>query len=114
MLVDEHGGRVPDTMEALIRLPGVGRKTANVVLPRVFGVPGLAVDTHVTRLSGLLGLTEQKDPVKIESDLCALFPAKAWDFMSLALIEHGRRVCRARRPDCPGCVLKRVCPSARL
>ena len=103
---DGHGG--PGSC------PGVGRKTANVLLSVGFGLPGLPVDTHVGRLSRLLGLTEQTDPVKVEADLCAMLPSREWGPMSLRLILHGRRVCIARRPRCAECVLADFCPSAFL
>jgi endonuclease-3 len=110
-----HGGRVPDTMEGLVGLAGVGRKTANVVLGSAFGkAAGVVVDTHVKRLTGLLGLTGESDPVKIETDLMKLVPKEDWTVFSHLLILHGRAVCRARRPACGECVLKDVCPSARL
>jgi endonuclease III len=114
-IVQEHGGDVPRTMEELLLLPGVARKTANVVLGNAFGKnEGIAVDTHVTRLSGLLGLTEHTDPVKIERDLMAKFPRKHWTALSHLLILHGRQVCVARRPRCGECALNDRCPSARL
>jgi endonuclease-3 len=105
-------GEVPTEMADLVTLPGVGRKTANVVRSVAFGLPGLPVDTHVTRLSRLLGLTGSTDPVKIETDLCALLPRNVWGPISLQLILHGRRVCIARRPRCSECVLSDFCPSA--
>ena len=113
-LVARYGGRVPDRMEDLVTLRGVGRKTANVVLGVAFGRPGLAVDTHVTRLAGRLRLTASTDPVEIERDVCAIVPASEWTALSLRLILHGRRVCQARRPRCPECVLNDICPSAQL
>jgi endonuclease-3 len=109
-LVERHGGKVPATMEELVPLPGVGRKTANVILGNAFGVPGLPVDTHVARLSRRLGLTAATDPVKIERDLNALLPRKEWTAFGHRLILHGRRVCHARRPQCDGCGLARLCP----
>jgi len=109
-LVERHGGEVPDEMESLVELPGVGRKTANVVLGSWFGKPAIPVDTHVTRLSNRLGLTRQKNAVKIESELQELIPRKDWTFASHALIWHGRRVCKARRPDCDACTLRGDCP----
>jgi endonuclease-3 len=113
-LVERHGGQVPDDMEALRVLPGVGRKTANVVLGNAFGKnEGVTVDTHVTRLAGLLGLTKETDAVKIEQDLMKLIPREDWTLVSHLLIWHGRRVCIARRPKCPECVLNKVCPSVR-
>jgi endonuclease III len=112
-LLEAYEGRVPDTMAELLTLPGVARKTGNVVLGNVYNrAEGIAVDTHVTRLSGLLGLTEQTDPVKIERDLMQLFPQEQWTLISHLLILHGRRVCIARRPRCQECVLNDVCPSA--
>jgi endonuclease III len=114
-LVAEHGGEVPHTMEELRVLPGVGRKTANVILGNAFGInEGVTVDTHVTRLSRLLGLSRQDDPIKIEQDLMPLFPRDDWGLLSHLLIFHGRQVCIARRPRCGECVLANLCPSARL
>jgi len=114
-LVERHGGVVPDTMEQLVQLPGVGRKTANVVLGTWFGKnDGIVVDTHVQRLTTLLGLTKEKDPVKIERDLMALVPRDKWTWFSHTLILHGRRVCIARRPKCEECVINRLCPSSRV
>lgn len=114
-IIEVYGGQVPDSMEELLTLPGVARKTANVVLGNIFSKSeGIAVDTHVTRLSGLLGLSEHSDPVKIERDLMAKFPQKCWTAISHMLILHGRRVCIARRPRCAECTLNDVCPSAFL
>ena len=114
-LVERHGGKVPDTMEQLVQLPGVGRKTANVVLGTWFGKnEGVVVDTHVQRLATLLGLTREQDPVKIERDLMALVPRAKWTWLSHTLILHGRRVCIARRPKCEECVVSRWCPSSRV
>ena len=113
VLVEDHGGEVPRTMEDLVQLPGVGRKTANVVLGNAFGIDeGVVVDTHVRRLSNRLGLTEHHDPEKIESDLLKVVPEGERTLFSHLLIFHGRRVCKSRRPDCPGCVLNDTCPSA--
>jgi endonuclease III len=113
-LVEEHGGEVPRTMSELVALPGVGRKTANVVLGNAFGVnEGIVVDTHVRRVSGRLGLTESRDPVKIEQELMRLVPEVDWTIFSHLLILHGRRTCKARKPDCPNCILNDICPSAR-
>ncbi|HEY1375513.1 MAG TPA: endonuclease III [Gemmataceae bacterium] len=109
-LVDEHGGKVPDTLEELVTLPGVGRKTANVVLGDCFGVPGITVDTHVGRLSRRLGLTIHTDPAKVEQDIMRLLPAKDWVMFNHRMITHGRRVCFARKPDCPNCALAKLCP----
>lgn len=108
------GGEVPSRIEDLVTLPGVGRKTANVVRSVAFGVPGLPVDTHVGRLARRLGLTSEEDPVKVERDLCALVPAREWGALSLRLILHGRAVCRSRNPACELCLLSDICPSARL
>ena len=111
----EHGGRVPRSMDELRVLPGVGRKTANVILGNAYGInEGVTVDTHVARLSRLLGLTRHEDPVKIEQDLMPLFPRDEWAMLSHLLIFHGRQVCIARRPRCPDCVLADLCPSARV
>jgi endonuclease III len=112
-LVAEHGGKVPATMEELRQLPGVGRKTANVVLGNAFGQNvGVVVDTHVQRLSRRLGLTAETDPEKIERDLMALVPQRDWTLWSNLLIAHGRKVCQARRPLCASCVVADLCPSA--
>jgi endonuclease-3 len=112
-LLEHHGGEVPRTMAELVALPGVGRKTANVVLGNAFGVDeGVVVDTHVRRVSGRLGLTEENDPEKIEQDLLRLVPEGERALFSHLLIFHGRRVCKARKPDCPNCVLNDICPSA--
>jgi len=112
-LVADHGGEVPRTMEELRKLPGVGRKTANVVLGNAYGTnEGVTVDTHVTRLSGLLGLSQESDPVKIEHDLMEAFPREDWGLLSHLLIFHGRQVCIARRPRCGQCLLAQICPSA--
>jgi len=111
-LVERFGGEVPPRMEDLTTLPGVGRKTANVVLGVAFGVPGFAVDTHVTRLSNRLRLTDSRDPVQIEKDVCEVVPREEWTGLSLRLILHGRRVCDAKRPKCDVCVLNDFCPSS--
>ena len=112
-LVEEHGGEVPRTMPELVALPGVGRKTANVVLGNAFGKnEGIVVDTHVRRVSNRIGLTESQDPVKIEQDLMKVVPQEDRTIFSHLLIFHGRRTCKARRPDCPNCVLNDICPSA--
>ena len=114
-LVERHGGTVPDTMEALVALPGVGRKTANVILGTWFGKnEGVVVDTHVQRITRLLKLTRHDDPVKIERDLMALVPRPKWSVFSHMLILHGRTVCIARRPRCEVCVLSDLCPSSRV
>jgi endonuclease-3 len=107
-------GEVPVELEDLVSLPGVGRKTANVIRSVAFGLPGLAVDTHVARLTKLLGLTDSTDPVKIEADVCALVPSRYWGSFGMTLILHGRRVCVARRPRCADCVLGDFCPSSSV
>lgn len=109
-VAEEFGGTVPDTMDALTALPGIGRKTANVVLGTAYGQPAIFVDTHVNRLSNRLGLTVNDDPVKIERDLQALLPPKQWTHFAHRLIHHGRRVCHARKPLCSQCTLSRWCP----
>jgi endonuclease-3 len=113
-IVRRHGGEIPASMDDLVRLRGVGRKTANVVLGVGFGIPGLPVDTHVGRLARRLKLTTATDPVKVEVDLCRLVPKEEWTELSLRLILHGRRVCLSQRPRCPKCVLADICPSAYL
>jgi endonuclease-3 len=114
-LTERHGGIVPKTMDQLRELPGVGRKTANVVLGNAYGInEGVTVDTHVTRLSRLLGLTRHDDPVRIEQDLMPLFPREDWALVSHLLIFHGRQICIARRPRCPQCVVADLCPSAAI
>jgi len=112
MLLETFGGTIPRTMEELVTLPGVARKTGNIVLSSAFGInEGIAVDTHVKRLSSLLGLTKHTDPVKIEQDLMAATPKKEWGNLSHLLIYHGRAVCQARRPNHAACVLADICPS---
>lgn len=114
-LVDEHDGEVPADMDALTALPGVGRKTANVVLGNAFGIAeGIVVDTHVTRLSGRLGLTAQRDAVRIEDDLVKLLPREEWTDLAHLFIDHGRAVCKAPTPRCEACVLSDICPSSRV
>ena len=114
-LVADHHGEVPRTMEELRKLPGVGRKTANVVLGNAYSVnEGVTVDTHVARLSGLLGLSRESDPEKIESELMRLLPRDDWALLSHLLIFHGRNVCKARRPECGRCVVNDLCPSAEV
>lgn len=109
-VMERHGGQVPAKMEDLVRLPGVGRKTANVVLGDAFGVPGITVDTHVKRLSGLLGFSDQSDPDKIERQLMEIIPEERWTLFSHQLILHGRQVCLARKPRCGQCALLPHCP----
>lgn len=112
-IVEDFGGEVPDRMEDLITLPGVARKTANIVLSSGFKkAEGIAVDTHVKRLSQRLGLSGEKNPDKIEQDLLDLVPRKEWIDFNYMLVNHGRKVCQARKPDCPACVLRSMCPSA--
>jgi endonuclease-3 len=114
-IVADHDGEVPHTMKELRKLPGVGRKTANVILGNAYGInEGVTVDTHVTRLSRLLGLSRELDPVKIEEELMRLFPREDWGLLSHLLIFHGRQVCIARRPKCGECVLAQLCPSATV
>ncbi|MDB4877182.1 MAG: endonuclease [Gemmatimonadetes bacterium] len=110
-----HGSRVPDAMDALVDLPGVGRKTANVILGNAYDKnEGVVVDTHVSRVTQRLGLTKQTDPVKIEQDLVKLFPRESWTMLSHLFIEHGRQICDARRPKCEICFLNDLCPSSRV
>jgi len=111
-IVELFGGEVPGNIDDLVKLPGIGRKTANVILGVGFGVPGFAVDTHVTRLTNRLGLVRTRDPVKIEHQVCAMVPKEEWTGLSLRLILHGRRICIARRPRCEECVLNDFCPSS--
>lgn len=109
-IVELHGGVVPNTLEALHNLHGVGRKTANVVLGNAFGIPGMVVDTHVGRISVRLGLTKQKDPVKVEHELMRLFPPERWTSLGHEMILHGRKYCKAPTPKCTGCPLLELCP----
>jgi len=111
-IIEHYGGKVPGTMEELLTLPGVGRKTANCVLGDAFGVPGITCDTHVIRLSRRLGLSQNSDPVKLEFDLAEIVPRKDWTAFSHLLITHGRSICTARKPDCPNCPIAQHCPSA--
>ena len=114
MLIEDYDGRVPERMEDLLRLPGVARKTANVVVAERGEAQGIVVDTHVRRLSQRLGLTRQEDPVKIERDLIKLVPRRYWNVFPHLFIWHGRRVCIARRPRCEECVLNDLCPASRI
>jgi endonuclease-3 len=109
-VLKEHQGQVPRTMQDLVALPGVGRKTANVVLGNAFGIPGFPVDTHVQRLARRLGWTRQQSPEKIETELCSAMPAERWTLASHLLIHHGREICKARRPLCSGCPVLPYCP----
>ncbi len=111
-IIEQFGGKVPDRMEELVALPGVGRKTANVVLGNAFGRPALACDTHVIRLSRRLGLSPNSDAVKLEFDLAEIVPEKDWTMFSHLLIFHGRNVCKARKPDCENCPISKYCPAA--
>jgi len=111
-LMEKHAGEVPATMEELTSLPGVGRKTANVILGHAFGIPGIIVDTHCKRVSRRLGLAREEDPEKIERDLMKLLPPEEWTGFSHRLVLHGRRVCYARKPDCARCPVNDLCPSA--
>jgi endonuclease-3 len=113
-LVEEFGGQVPSAMEDLVKLAGVGRKTANVIRGHAFGMPGIAVDTHCRRLARRLGLTREQDPGKIERDLSKILPPQEWTNFSHRLIIHGRQVCYARKPACQRCVLSPLCPSSNL
>jgi endonuclease-3 len=113
-LCDRYGGEVPGRQKDLVTLPGVGRKTANVVLGDAFGVPGITVDTHFGRLARRLRWTTQEDPVKVEQEVGELFPRKEWTLLSHRLIWHGRRVCHSRRPACGACGIGRLCPSFGL
>jgi endonuclease III len=113
-VVERFGGEVPNRMDKLITLRGIGRKTANVILGVGFGVPGFPVDTHVTRLSNRLGLVQTRDPVKIEKQVCAMIPRREWTGFSLRLILHGRRICVARRPRCEQCILNDFCPTSSV
>ena len=111
-IVEQFGGKVPGTMAELVELPGVGRKTANVVLGNAFGTPAIACDTHVIRLSRRLGLSENSNPVKLEFDLAEIVPKKNWTVFSHVLILHGRNICKARKPDCENCPISKYCPAA--
>jgi endonuclease III len=113
-LVERYNGEVPSSMEELTRLDGVGRKTANVVLGNIFGIPGIVVDTHVKRLAGRLGLSDKSDPDKIEADLMGIVPKQEWTYFSNALSDHGRVICQARKPLCLMCRINHLCPSAEL
>jgi len=112
-ITEQFGGKIPGTMEELLTLPGVGRKTANVVLGNAFGIPGIVCDTHVIRLSRRLGLSDNnKDAVKLEFDLAEIVPKKNWMLFSDLLIFHGRNICKARKPDCGNCPIAKYCPAA--
>ncbi len=111
-VAEQYGGKVPGTMEELLTLPGVGRKTANCVLGDAFGIPGITCDTHVIRLSRRLGLSGNSDPVKLEFDLAEIVPKRNWTAFSHLVITHGRNICKARKPNCPECPIAKHCPSA--
>jgi len=111
---EDFAGEVPDTMEDLLKLPGVGRKTANCVLGTAYGIPSVVIDTHMVRIMNLLGFTQSRDPVKIERDIMSIAPKKEWIDLTHLIIEHGRYVCIARRPRCSDCLLHDLCPSAAL
>lgn len=114
LIVDKHGGKVPQTMAELLELPGVARKTANVVLGNAYGIPGMVVDTHVKRIARRLGLTRQTDPVRVEKDLMEVVPDKEWTDLSHRIIAHGRTICQARKPNCPECAFSQDCPKVGL
>jgi endonuclease-3 len=111
-IIEQYGGKVPGTMEELLTLSGVGRKTANCVLGDAFGIPGITCDTHVIRLSRRLGLSKNSDPVKLEFDLAEIVPKKNWTAFSHLVITHGRNICKARKPNCPECPIAKHCRSA--
>ena len=110
-VMKQHGGKLPQTLDEMVKLPGVGRKTANVVLGNVNGIPSLVVDTHVTRISNLLKFVKTKDAVKIERELCKIVEEEDWTLFAHLLIDHGRAVCIANRPQCQNCVIADFCPS---
>ena len=114
MIVEEFNGKVPDTMEELIKLPGVGRKSANCVLGEIHGIPSMVIDTHMIRIMNLLGFTTGKDAKKIEVELMNIFNKKDWVKLTHMIIDHGRKVCIARRPECIECVLATLCPSVNI
>lgn len=108
-IANKHNGEVPGNMDELVKLAGIGRKTANVILGNAFGVPGITTDTHLIRLSRLIGLSPNSDPLKLEADLCLLIPKEQWTIFSHRIIWHGRRICNARKPDCDNCTISRLC-----
>lgn len=110
-LISDFDGIVPDNMDDLLSLPGVGRKTANLVLGDVFGIPGIVVDTHATRLANRFGFTKNKDPYKIELDLMKIIPKEHWSWFCHCLVEHGRAYCKAQKPDCQNCPIGELCPT---
>lgn len=111
---EEYGGRVPNTMKDLLRMPGVGRKTANCVLGTAYGIPGVVIDTHMVRIMGLLGFTDSKNPIMIEREIMEIAPRDDWIDLTHLIIEHGRKICVARRPNCQNCLLSDICPSSLL
>ena len=113
VLLEEYDGEVPSDIDKLVELPGVGRKTANVIRGNIYNEPSIVVDTHVKRVSKLLGLTSNDDPVKVEFDLMKIIPKEQWILYNFQVIAHGRKVCIARRPDCDNCTLRDVCKSAK-
>ena len=113
-LEKSHGGKIPDDFDTLVTLPGIGRKTANLLIATAYGKPGIIVDTHFKRLSKRLGFTDNDNPDKIEFDLKALLPEKDWSHFSHCMVFHGRRCCFARKPNCPGCPVKDLCPSVGI
>ena len=113
-IVEEYEGTVPNTMEDLVKLPGVGRKTANCVLGEIYNVPSMVIDTHMVRIMGLLGFTKIKDPKRIELEMMDIFKKDDWEKLTHMIIDHGRTVCIARRPQCDQCILLDLCPSAKL
>lgn len=113
-IVEKHNGKVPDKLEKLVELPGVGRKTANVVLAAAFNKPGIVVDTHMIRVANRLGLTREKDPVRIESDLMKILPRRVWGEFSFMVTLHGREICKARKPLCTICDIEPYCPSSEI
>jgi len=114
MLIEEYGGKVPDNMEDLLKLPGVGRKTANLILGDIFGIPGIVVDTHAKRLSKRIGLTKNDDPAKVEIDLMNTVPKESWTKFCHQLVYHGRAVCNARKPKCDECAIREYCDYGRF
>ena len=114
MLINDYGGKVPDTLEELLKLPGVGRKTANLVLGDIFGIPGIVVDTHAKRLSQRIGFTKNDNPEKIEYDLMKIIPRENWSKFCHQLVYHGRAVCNARKPKCDECLIRQYCDYGRI
>lgn len=113
MLMEKHGGEIPSDIESLTQLPGVGRKTANVIRGNIYDIPSIVVDTHVGRISRKLGLTDNEDPVKVEKDLEQVLPREHWILWNIQIIAHGRSICTARKPDCSNCFLNELCPAGK-